>query len=211
VRAGSTGPLDADGETTVAEPTAHLSHAAGAPGDPAPVGTSDDDDGAAVQRPDPRPDATPTFDPTTRSTPEERDTVTTEKLITAMNEDLELEYRSIVQYIQHLAVVKGARFQGIRDEISAHIGQEVQHALTLATQIDFLGGTPTVDVAPVHADTTTPEALASDLALEERQLDRYRERIEQANELGLPDVADILSPLLTETQEHIRDLRAALG
>ncbi len=43
------------------------------------------------------------------------------------------------------------------------------------------------------------------------QLQRYRDRVQEANELGLPDVAEALRPLLTETQEHVRDLQAALG
>jgi bacterioferritin len=35
--------------------------------------------------------------------------------------------------------------------------------------------------------------------------------VEQASELGLPDVAESLAPLLQQTQEHVRDLRSALG
>ena len=41
--------------------------------------------------------------------------------------------------------------------------------------------------------------------------DRYRERTEQAESLSLPDAAESLAPLLEQTQEHVRDLRAALG
>ena len=48
-------------------------------------------------------------------------------------------------------------------------------------------------------------------ALETRQLERYRERVQQATDLGLADVAEALRPLLTQTQEHVRDLSAALG
>jgi bacterioferritin len=33
----------------------------------------------------------------------------------------------------------------------------------------------------------------------------------QASEAGLPDVAEALAPILRETQDHIRDLQAALG
>jgi bacterioferritin len=51
----------------------------------------------------------------------------------------------------------------------------------------------------------------ADLALETEQLQRYLDRVQQATELGRPDVAEALRPLLTETQEHVRDLPAALG
>jgi bacterioferritin len=57
----------------------------------------------------------------------------------------------------------------------------------------------------------TCAALRADLELEERQLERYRTRVAQANDGGLPDVAEALRPLLTQTQEHVRDLKAALG
>ena len=46
-------------------------------------------------------------------------------------------------------------------------------------------------------------ALKSDLELEERRLQRYRDRVAEANELGLPDVAEALRPLLTPTQDHV--------
>jgi bacterioferritin len=55
------------------------------------------------------------------------------------------------------------------------------------------------------------EALKLDLELEGRQLERYRERVEQAAHLGLADVAEALRPLLQQTQEHVRDLRTMLG
>lgn len=54
-------------------------------------------------------------------------------------------------------------------------------------------------------------ALKADLELEERQLQRYRDRVSEAAELGLPDVAEALRPLLTQTQDHVIELRDALG
>jgi bacterioferritin len=137
--------------------------------------------------------------------------VDAQKFVSLLNEDLELEYRSIVQYVQHIATVKGAEFQSTLDELSVHVTQELQHALTLARQIDFLGGTPSTTVPAMPTNTEARAALLDDLSLESDQLDRYRERITQAEELGLPDVAETLAPLLQQTQEHIRDLRAALG
>jgi bacterioferritin len=132
-------------------------------------------------------------------------------LIALLNEDLALEYQSIVQYVQHIASVKGAEYQSTLDELATHVRQELDHALTLARQIDFLGGVPETTV-PKPARIVEPRAaLEADLALEEAQLQRYRERVDHAQELGLPDVAETLAPLLQQTQEHCRDLRSALG
>jgi bacterioferritin len=137
--------------------------------------------------------------------------VDTQAFVEQLNDDLRTEYQSIVQYIQHIAVIKGAEFLSTVDELRTHVSQEVNHAGVLAEQIAFLGGVPTVDVAPAIAATGSREALETDLALETRQLERYRDRVQQANDLGLADVAEALRPLLTETQEHVRDLQAALG
>lgn len=134
-----------------------------------------------------------------------------DSLIALLNEDLELEYRSIVQYVLHIATIKGAQYQATLDELGVHVNQEVQHALALARQIDFLGGVPSAAVPAVPTTSDARGALATDLDLESAQLERYRERVAQAEELGLPDVAEALAPLLEQTQEHARDLRAALG
>jgi bacterioferritin len=132
-------------------------------------------------------------------------------LVADLNEDLRLEFQSIVQYVQHVATITGPEYTSTVDELKVHIGQEVQHAMTLAEQVAFLGGTPETTVGAVPVAPDSHAALRADLELEERQLERYRTRVAQANDGGLPDVAEALRPLLTQTQEHVRDLKAALG
>lgn len=137
--------------------------------------------------------------------------MTKDEFLALLNEDLELEYQSIVQYVQHIASVKGPEFQQTLQELRGHLDHELNHALILAGQIDFLGGTPSTDVPSATPQTDATAALEDDLQLEQRQLERYRERVEQANELGVPDVAEALAPLLHQTQDHVQELRAALG
>jgi bacterioferritin len=131
--------------------------------------------------------------------------------IARLNEDLGTEYQSIVQYIQHGATVKGAEYRSIVEELDNHLAQELQHAKILAQQIDFLGGTPTVNVPTVPDARHGAAALKADKELEERQLERYRQRVAEAGDLGLPDVAEALRPLLQQTQDHVRELQDALG
>ena len=133
-----------------------------------------------------------------------------QQLVDLLNEDLSLELRSVVQYVRHVATITGPQYQSTVDELKLHMTEELNHATVLAEQIDFLGGTPTTQVAPVPDVADSRAALESDLQLEEEQLDRYRERVLQCNDAGLPDVAEALKPLLEQTQEHVRDLRAAL-
>jgi len=132
-------------------------------------------------------------------------------LVADLNEDLRLEFQSIVQYVQHVATITGPEYTSTVDELKVHLGHELSHAMTLAEQVAFLGGAPATTVGAVPVTTDSHAALRADLELEEHQLERYRSRVEQANRVRLPDVAEALRPLLTETQEHVRDLKAALG
>lgn len=131
--------------------------------------------------------------------------------VESLNQDLASEFRSIVQYVQHIHSIKGARYQQVVADMREHVSQELEHAMILASQVDFLGGTPNCSVPAIETLESAGAALNQDLDLEERQLDRYRQRISEANELGLPDVAEALSPLLAQTQAHVQDLRSALG
>jgi bacterioferritin len=134
-----------------------------------------------------------------------------EKFIALLNEDLGTEYQSIVQYTNHVATITGAEFSSIVGELKIHVGQELAHAEILATQVSFLGGEPTTTVPRVERAGDSRQALQADLRLETEQLERYRERFGQANDLNLADVAEALRPLLEQTQEHVRDLKMALG
>lgn len=132
------------------------------------------------------------------------------EFVERLNADLGTEFQSIVQYVQHVATIKGAQYLSIVEELGNHLGQELEHAKVLAKQIDFLGGTPTVQVPSVPGCPDGAAALQADLELEERQLQRYRDRVGEAGELGLPDVAEALRPLLEQTQDHVMELRDAL-
>jgi bacterioferritin len=135
----------------------------------------------------------------------------TESFVSALNEDLETEFQSLIQYVNHIATISGAEFLSVIDELKVHLQQELSHAQILAEQVSFLGGSPTTLVAPVETATDSRGAIVADLRLETNQLERYRERFVQASELGLADVAEALRPLLEQTQEHVRDLKVALG
>jgi len=134
-----------------------------------------------------------------------------ESFVELLNEDLQTEFQSIVQYTNHVATITGPEYLSIIDELKVHLGQELSHAQILAEQVAFLGGVPTTEVKKVEAARDSRAALEADLALESDQLERYRQRFAQANDLGKADVAEAIRPLLEQTQEHVRDLETALG
>ncbi len=134
-----------------------------------------------------------------------------DKLIELLNLDLKLEYSAAIQYIQHSAVMTGAQYGDVIKEIKVHVTEEIQHALILADQIDFLGGTPAYEIGPIHVSSENVEMLEQDLAGEEDAISRYKTRIDQAEELKEFALAHQLRTILSVEQEHAMDLMQALG
>lgn len=137
--------------------------------------------------------------------------VTNKKLIELLNHDLELEYSAAIQYINHSAVMTGAAHGDIIKELKVHANQEIQHAMILADQIDFLGGEPTVNVGNINTSKDNQIMLKQDLKGEEDAIMRYKERIEQAEDLKEFALAQQLRNILATEQEHAMDLKQALG
>ncbi len=133
------------------------------------------------------------------------------ELIELLNKDLGLEYTAIVQYAQHSGVLTGAEYGDITKEIKIHTTEELQHALTLAGQIDYLGGFPTVNMPPAATSKDNREMLQQDLTGEEDAIARYKRRIVQSEELMELALAQKLREILSIEQEHAMDLRNALG
>lgn len=137
--------------------------------------------------------------------------ISKKKLIDLLNDDLAWEFTATIQYVQHAGVLTGAEFGDIIKEIKIHANEELQHAIILSDQIDFLGGTPTVKVYPAKTSRNNRKMLQQDLEGEEDAIKRYKKRIKQAEEIGEYALAQKLREILAMEQEHAMDLRQALG
>lgn len=137
--------------------------------------------------------------------------VTLKKLIELLNHDLELEYSAGIQYINHAAVMTGAAYGDIIKELKIHANEEMQHAMILADQIDYLGGSPTVNVGKIMTSKKNITMLKQDLAGEQDAIRRYKIRVEQAEALKEFALAQQLRTILATEQEHAMDLLQALG
>lgn len=137
--------------------------------------------------------------------------ITIEKLIDLLNMDLELEYSAAIQYINHSAVMTGAAYGDIIKELKIHANQEIGHAMILADQIDYLEGSPSVEVGKIRISKDNIEMLQQDLDGEEDAITRYKMRIEQAEQLKEFALAQQLRNILAMEQEHAMDLKQALG
>jgi bacterioferritin len=137
--------------------------------------------------------------------------ITRQHLIDKLNEDLAREYQAIIAYVVYSQVLKGAEYMAIAAELEKHAGEELQHALIIAKQIDYLGGMPAVKPLPVLQSEDAREMLRADLDNETDTIRGYRERIVQCEALQEYAIAEDIREILRQEQEHQIDLATALG
>jgi bacterioferritin len=132
-------------------------------------------------------------------------------LINLLNEDLAREYQAVIAYVNYSQVLKGAAYMDIAKELEKHAGEELEHAIKIAKQIDYLGGDPTVTPKPVKTSDKAEEMLRFDLENERVTIMNYRERIRQADAMGEFAISETLREIIVQEQDHLTDLADALG
>jgi bacterioferritin len=139
------------------------------------------------------------------------ETVTRERLAELLNEDLSREYQAIIAYVVYSQVLKGAEYMDIADQLEIHAKQELDHALMISRQIDYLGAMPTVTPKPVKTSKNAKDMLRFDLDNENETIRNYRDRIRQCELLGEFAMAEQIRKILMQEQDHQIDLATALG
>ncbi len=132
-------------------------------------------------------------------------------LVARLNEDLSREYQAIIAYVVYSQAIKGAAYMSIARELEVHAKEELQHALIIAKQIDYLGGDLTVTPQPVRTSEDPKKMLRFDLENERVTIKHYRERVRQCEALGEYAMAEHIREILVNEQEHLIDLATALG
>ncbi len=142
----------------------------------------------------------------TKTSPGDRDA-----LIAALNEDLAREYQAIIAYVIYSQTLKGAQYMAVAKELERHAGEELQHAITIAKHIDYLGGSPVATPKPVAVPTDAKGMLEADLKNENETVKNYRVRVGQCEALSEYAIAEDIREILRQEQEHQIDLATALG
>jgi bacterioferritin len=133
------------------------------------------------------------------------------ELINGLNGDLEREYQAIISYVTYSQVLKGAEYMNIAAELEKHAHEELAHALTVAKQIDYLGGAPAVVPKPVKTSEKAEDMLRFDLENETTTIKNYRERVRQCEALQEYAMAEQIRAILVDEQDHQIALATALG
>ena len=137
--------------------------------------------------------------------------ISRDRLAELLNEDLAREYQAIISYVIYSQVLKGAEYMHMADQLEIHAKQELQHALIISRQIDYLGKMPISSPKPVQTPNEPREMLRSDLNNENETIRNYRERVQQCEELGEYAMAEQIRQILVHEQDHQIDLATALG
>src|SRR4029078_8519194 len=137
--------------------------------------------------------------------------ITREQLAQLLNEDLSREYQAIIAYVVYSQVLKGAEYMNIAAQLEEHAHQELQHALIISRQIEYLGAMPSVTPKPVKTSDKARDMLSFDLDNENETIRNYRDRIRQWEALGKFAMAEQIREILVQEQDHQIDLATALG
>ena len=134
-----------------------------------------------------------------------------DRLAELLNEDLSREYQAIIGYVVYSQVLSGAQYMDIAAQLEIHATQELDHALILSRQIDYLGKMPAVTPKPVRTSENAEEMLRFDLENENETIRNYRERVRQCEALSEYAMAEQIRQILVQEQDHQIDLATALG
>jgi bacterioferritin len=137
--------------------------------------------------------------------------ITRAKLAELLNEDLAREYQAIIAYVIYSQVLKGAEYTDIAAQLELHAKQELEHALIISRQIDYLGKMPTATPKPVKLSSKARDMLRFDLDNENETIRNYRDRVRQCEALGEYAMAEQIRGIMVNEQDHQIDLASALG
>lgn len=137
--------------------------------------------------------------------------ISRDEMVRLLNEDLAREYQAIIAYVVYSQTMKGAKFQHIAQELEKHAGEELDHAIQIAKQIDYFNGTPVTSPQEVKMSADPEEMLRFDLENERVTIINYRQRIRQAEAMGEFALSETLREIIMQEQEHLTDLADALG
>ena len=137
--------------------------------------------------------------------------ISRDHLAELLNEDLSREYQAIIAHVVYSQVLSGAEYMDIAAQLETHAKQELDHALIISRQIDYLGKMPVVTPKPVRTSKKPKDMLRYDLDNENETIRNYRDRIRQCEALGEFAMAEQIRQILMQEQDHQIDLATALG
>jgi bacterioferritin len=131
-------------------------------------------------------------------------------LIDGLNEDLANEYMAIISYMLYSRLVTGPLRLELSGFLESEIEDELNHAKLLSHKVVALGGQPTTKPAEVVLSEDNREMLQLALQAEKDTIERYTQRIKQAEAAGELGLKVDLENIVAEETKHKEDLERIL-
>lgn len=132
------------------------------------------------------------------------------ELIKGLNQDLSAEFQAIIMYRLFASLCTGPYRTEIRAFFESEIPDELAHARFLSDKITALGGTPTSEAGPVTVTHDNREMFEIALKAETETIERYRQRVEQAEALGEIGLKVQLEDLIVDETNHREEIEKIL-
>jgi bacterioferritin len=134
-----------------------------------------------------------------------------ERLKELLNQAIARELQVSIQYMWQHVLAKGLCSPAVRDIFKKIAVTEMKHAEAIAERLDYLGGKPTTQPAPITVGETLEEMIRIDLKAEEEAIALYRQIIEQAVSENDYVTEDLFRSILADEEEHHNEFQALLG
>jgi bacterioferritin len=134
-----------------------------------------------------------------------------ERLKELLNQAIARELQVSIQYMWQHVLAKGLCSPAVRDIFKKIAVTEMKHAEAIAERLDYLGGKPTTQPAPITVGETLEEMIRIDLKAEEEAIALYRQIIEQAVSENDYVTEDLFRSILADEEEHHNEFQSLLG
>lgn len=141
-----------------------------------------------------------------------------EKLISLLNQALELEHAARIQYLAHAQAVKGEVAEKIIERLEEIAADEAKHEGRFRNLIgSYLGAEPSMGLAKTMKAKGTKQVLEVNLKNEKEAIDFYKAIYEFAvdNKSDFPysfeTIEHELRHVILDEQEHVTELSLLLG
>ena len=132
------------------------------------------------------------------------------QVIKLMNEGLEMEYASQIQYLTQAAITVGPYAEGLMARFEEIASDEAEHAKILRQRIAALGGVPTTKVGEIQVHKDSLQAVRINLKYERETVAFYRKLL---NLIPHDEVIlyEAVEHILQDSEEHVEELQRLSG
>jgi bacterioferritin len=133
-----------------------------------------------------------------------------EEFIRGLNEDLAAEWGTVIRYTCQASKSFGLIGAELREILQKEVQDELGHATFLTDIIIDLGGEPTTTPKEFAKPESLKAMLELDLEMELKDIENYKRRAKQAEQLGEVELKVKLEEIAADEAGHARELRRLL-